>query len=193
MIAARDDRNNVEAIYLSADPEGDGTDAQHDGDRQVRAGRWRLTISHNATGLDLQKYAVVLAAGRTDGIPAASFDSIDKNRFEWNSVDRGARYDVATKQGVPVTTAPATAWLGAGGYFDTFSCRQDDLACVDTDGDGMCEYSTASDGTPSAGTLDLWLVRLNGGSWDEPGSTGLSTPPVARDTRMIDDASPVCP
>jgi hypothetical protein len=191
--AARDNRNNVEAIFLSPDPEGDGTAAGHDADDQVRVGRWQLEVSHNATGPDAQQYAVVVAGGvRREGIATASFDA-HKNLFEWLPLETTARYDVSKKAGLSTAVAPAAAWLGPGGVFDTFTCRANGIACVDSDGDGRCEYATGPDGPPAAGTIDLWLVRLDAGSWDEAGSTALAAPLVTRDTRMIDDGGAVCP
>jgi hypothetical protein len=191
--AARDNRNNIEAVFLSPDPEEDGTAAGHDGDGQVRAGRWQLKVSHNATGPDAQKYAVMVAGGvRREGLVTASFDA-QKNLFEWSPLEASARYDVSTHQGLVAATVPSAAWLGPGGIFDTFACRANGIACVDSDGDSRCEYATGPDGTPGAGTLDLWLIRLDAGSWDEPGSTAFSAPLVTRDTRMIDDGGTVCP
>lgn len=134
----------------------------------------------------------VHVGGRAGGIDTLSFDP-NKNRLEWLPLNPTSQYDVATKQGVAASAVPAAAWLGVGGYFDTFACRQNAMACVDSDGDGRCEYDTASDGAPSVGTLDLWLVRQNEGSWGELGSTGLTGPTVTRDTRMIDDGTPICP
>ena len=193
VIAPRDIRNNVEAVHLSADPEADGTDAAHDGDRQLRQGRWRIKISRSPAGPGLQKYALALAWGQAGTISTLTFDRADKNRLEWLPIGPSVHFDVATRQGLPISAVSPLVWLGPAGYFDTFSCRQDSLACTDLDRDGRCEASTASDGAPSAGTLDLWLVREDGGSWLEAGSGGLTGPDVTRDTRMRDDGSPVCP
>jgi hypothetical protein len=115
-----------------------------------------------------------------------------KNCFEWSPVNQTSQYDVATKQAIPDATVSGPSWLGPGGYFDTFACAQSMQACTDSDGDGLCEFDTTPEGNPAPGTLDLWLVRQDVGSWQELGSTNLSGS-ITRDTRMISDGGPVCP
>lgn len=133
----------------------------------------------------------VQVGGRAGGVDDLVFGA-DKNHIEWGALNQTSLYDVATKQGIPGSTVSAASWLGAAGYFDTFSCRGNGVAC-NAGVSGRCTYGTASDGAPAVGTLDLWLVRQNMGSWQEVGATGLTGPVVTRDTRMVDDGTPVCP
>lgn len=66
--AAKDASNNTEALFLSPDPEGDGTgstinpstNGQFNLDNQLRTGKWLLTIKH-PTGPNAVKYAVAIA------------------------------------------------------------------------------------------------------------------------------------
>ena len=59
-IGPHDARNNNEGVFLSPDPEADGTDALHNMDNQVYPGKWQVGIVYRG-GLDAQKYALVLA------------------------------------------------------------------------------------------------------------------------------------
>jgi hypothetical protein len=126
-----------------------------------------------------------------DKAAAAPFQTEEnKNLLEWTPTTGASTYDVSTKQAVPAATVAASGWLGAGGYFDSMACRSNSQACGDTDGDTLCQFGIAADGDPAAGTLDLWLVRKHGGSWEEPGSSALAT--TTRDSVMV-DTTPVCP
>lgn len=64
-VAPRDTRNTLEAVFLSNDPEADGSDASHNSDTQLATGLWQVKITHPAVGTDLQKYALVIAGGVT--------------------------------------------------------------------------------------------------------------------------------
>src|SRR6185369_5634963 len=66
--AQKDGQNTTEAIFLSPDPENDGTSSQTNPatsqpfnfDNQLRTGKWLLTIKH-PTGPNAVKYAVAIA------------------------------------------------------------------------------------------------------------------------------------
>jgi hypothetical protein len=121
-----------------------------------------------------------------DKAAAAPFQTEEnKDLLEWTATTGASTYDIATKQSISTATAPANIWLT---YFSSMTVGGCSQACNDGDGDGLCQFSISASGSPAAGTLDFWLVRKHGGSWEEPGSSALPGPATSRNAAIT-----VCP
>ena len=150
-IAARDTRNNVEGIFLSNDPEGDGTGPDKIKDTQLYTGKWQLKLQHTAVGTDAQKYALVCAGGVT----VDSSVRIDTNPLGCNG-DLQVIVDEVPK---PFSVDPG---------------------CCDTPGVGSCPAAPANCSTTTvSGRLNIKVATEGGTVVDQENGLPLTKDPNA--------------